>query len=144
MVPKSQDGQKLCIQSGNRIKLQPCNETNTKQLWRADASGQIRSRFGNEKKCLTHVRRENGENLIMDDCEEEGKILSKVFVYNGFQNTILWIKSDVDWAEYGLRAISVKTVSINELVTLEAHYYDGLGSSFFQSWYLIYPDIALS
>lgn len=134
----------ICVEAGDDILLQECDKNNKKQLWRADAVGQLRS-FLDEEYCLTHIRRshDNRRNLAMHYCVENHARLSEIFLFNGFQNSILYLKSNVDWQEYGLKAISARNVTIGSLVTLEWHYYGDFSSGFSQVWDIEYPNIQL-
>lgn len=133
---------KLCIQGGDTILLQECDSSNKKQLWRADAIGQLRS-FYREEYCLTHVRRnfDTHENLEMRLCYEgDDHRLSEVFIFNGFQNSILHVKSYTDWQKFGMKAISANhDIEAGSLVTLEWHYYGEFSEDYVQKWDIVYP-----
>jgi hypothetical protein len=146
IVAKTLDDDKLCIQGGShRITLQPCDDGVKKQLWRAGLSGQIHSYYHNDA-CMTNVRRSKKRktNLIMYKCEDEGEYrLREVFVFNGFQNSILNIRSKTNWQEKGFKAISAKDVAIGGLVTLEWHHYGDFNRGYLQKWDIEYPNITI-
>jgi hypothetical protein len=130
----------FCIEIGSSITLQKCEHDNTKQLWRADSAGQLRS-YHDEDYCITPVQRDSStrENLQMRSCEEVGNALNAIFIYNSFQSSLLWIKSNVDWQRWGLRSFSVETVMNDAFVTLEKHDYGDFSNRFVQKWIIEYP-----
>lgn len=145
MIVKTSSETKYCIEAGYPIQLQECSSDNHKQLWKADCNGQIRN-YHYEHKCLTPVRRnqKTNENLNLLPCKDESESLIGVFVANGFQNSILWMVSNVDWQNQGMKAISVKNISSNALVTVEWHYYGDFSTKFSQQWEIVYPNVKLS
>ncbi len=144
IVANSNDHKKLCVEAGDEILLQNCDKGNKMQLWRADAAGQLRS-FQNEQSCLTWMRRkyDNVRNLVMGLCVEDNPRLPEIFILNGFQNTILYMKTRVDWQYYGFKAMSTSTLTAGSLVTLEWHRYGQPSSDFSQVWEIEYPNIKL-
>lgn len=145
IVAKTVSDTKLCIQAGNMTTLQECNSDNESQLWRADSSGQLRV-FENEDMCLQLHKRDQStrENLKLGLCYDENSVMGAIFIFNSFQNSLLWVKSNVDWQTYGLKAVSGATNSTNALVTMEWHRYGDFTTNFIQQWDLEYPAITVS
>ena len=144
IVAKTEDETKFCIQAGSTIRLKECNATKEKQLWKADAFGQLRS-FSDEDSCVTRVRRiyHTRENLKVKPCANTGHPLPEIFIFNGFQNSILFIRSNTDWVREGMKAISVNNIANGSKVTLEWHFYGHFDSEFSQEWDITYPNIKL-
>ncbi len=144
MIVKTSSEIKYCIEAGYPTKLQECSADKHKQLWKADYNGQIRS-YHYENQCLTPVKRnkKTNENLKLYPCEGESESMRGVLMFNGFQNSILWMVSNVDWQNQGMKAISVKNINSNALVTVEWHFYGDFSNKFAQQWEIIYPNVKL-
>ena len=70
--------------------------------------------------------------------------MGAVFIFNSFQSSLLWIKSNVDWQTHGLKAISGATNATDALVTMEWHRYGESTTKFLQKWDLEYPAIEIT
>lgn len=79
----------------------------------------------------------------MNLCSNARQALPEIFIFNGFQNSILYIKSDTNWVREGMKAISAKSLAIGAKVTLEWHFYGDFDTDFAQKWDIEYPDMKL-
>lgn len=80
----------------------PCDSTKTLQLWSAHdfAFGKMKTAHGNGF-CMENIQRERKLRMVF--CKGEG---TTVFVYDGFRQSLLWLKNQIDLHRWGLRVVA--------------------------------------
>lgn len=86
------------------VAVDRCSYQNNLQLWRVDRRGQMRS-YNNDAFCMRNVQKKN--KLSMNQCIPQDKPLGFSFIFDPMNNSLIWLKSQADFMQYGLRAIAI-------------------------------------
>lgn len=113
--------------------MEECDFSDFNQLWKMH-NGQIRS-AAEDTLCL-EGELEDSDMIRIFPCSEDGE---SAFIFDFFQQSLLWVKSGADFKNDGFRAVSLSSVPVqSDVGSREARFREFFFGDIFQKWEPVY------
>jgi len=125
----------------SELTVNRCDADIDLQLWKIDERGLLRAK-SNDTLCLKNVQKQQKFRMI--ECPDEGdKLPYALFVYDPMHKSLIWLKSEADFVQYGLRAVTIMSTPSEDKSAQERKVYVTKRNdrNILQKWSISYPDL---
>lgn len=127
------------LKESSKVVVAQCDREDPLQHWRTDHKGQLRSRLrGHDSKRLCLHQNGQSGTLQLKECLSIHQELKEKFLYNSFDNTILWLRDGSNFASYGLRVLTIEGSPPSNTNVGISKLNDGSSGVEYQKWSLLH------
>jgi len=116
----------MANKSGSEVGAHRCDDTDISQFWKMH-DDEIRS-LADETLCL---QTEDGDMIGVYSCSA---YFDSVFLFDSFQQSLVWIKTEANWRNEGSQAVSLSPISMQSDASSREVHIRRLDHNVFQQW----------